>query len=151
MRVGIIAIQHESNTFVSRPTTLADFQRDIFVMGDAMLSQYGGGHHEISGFLQELDDQKIEAVPIFATWAVPGGTITAEAADALLATMQSELDRAGKLDGLLVAPHGAAVAENHRDLDGHWLTLLRQRVGEKTPICICAAPRSARQRLAADD
>ena len=38
------------------------------------------------------------------------------------------------LDGVLAAPHGATVAANHADADGHWLTQLRAVVGEDTPI-----------------
>jgi microcystin degradation protein MlrC len=48
--------------------------------------------------------------------------------------MDVPLDRAGPLDGLLVAPHGATVSENHPDADGHWLTRLRERFGSKFPI-----------------
>jgi microcystin degradation protein MlrC len=38
------------------------------------------------------------------------------------------------LDGLLVAPHGATVAENAADADGDWLSRVRQIVGPDLPI-----------------
>src|SRR4029077_11032459 len=74
------------------------------------------------------------AVPIFAARALPFGIVAADAFDALLARMDVAIDRAGPLDGLLVAPHGAMVAANHPDADGHWLSRLRQRFGKKFPI-----------------
>ena len=52
--------------------------------------------------------------------------------------MFEALDDAGPLDGYLVSPHGANAGEgsDYRDLDGFWLTKLRKRVGQETPI-IC--------------
>src|SRR5690606_40638802 len=40
------------------------------------------------------------------------------------------------LDGLLVAPHGAAVSELEHDMDGYWLTKLREAAGPEMPIVI---------------
>src|SRR4029077_17358725 len=52
----------------------------------------------------------------------------------LLARLEAPIARAGSFDGLLVAPHGATVAANHADADGHWLSRLRQRFGRTFPI-----------------
>jgi microcystin degradation protein MlrC len=76
----------------------------------------------------------MEAVPVFAARAVPFGAITAETYDTLLTRMFAALEQVGPLDGILVAPHGATVSEAVRDADGHWLSELRSRVGEKVPI-----------------
>jgi microcystin degradation protein MlrC len=131
MRVGIIAIQHESNTFVPITTKLVDFSRR---MGEEIRREYEGGHHEIAGFFEGLADAKIDAVPIFSANATPSGTITADACDALVAQMLDELRKTQNIDGLLIAPHGAAVGEIHRDMDGHWLALLRAGVGPNMPM-----------------
>jgi microcystin degradation protein MlrC len=48
--------------------------------------------------------------------------------------MFAELEKAGQLDGILVAPHGATVSEPYPDVDGHWLGELRRRVGREIPI-----------------
>jgi microcystin degradation protein MlrC len=48
--------------------------------------------------------------------------------------MFAQLERAGELDGVLVAPHGATVSEPYPDVDGHWLSELRRRVGPDVPI-----------------
>ena len=40
MRVGIIALQHESNTFLPRPTTLEDFQQGALLTGAAIAEEY---------------------------------------------------------------------------------------------------------------
>ena len=134
MRVGIIALQHESNTFLAAPTTLEDFRRGVLARGDDLVRHYEAAHHEVGGFIEGLRDAKIDVVPIFAAAATPSGTITAETYTALLEMMLGEVDRAGRVDGLLVAPHGAGVSEAERDMDGHWLAALRERVGVAVPI-----------------
>lgn len=135
MRVGIIGLQHESNTFIARPTTLEHFQGDWWARGQQVRESHGNAPHEIGGFFQGLDDAGIEAVPLFAAVAMPTAAITADAGDALVRIMLEELANAGDLDGLLVAPHGAAVCEAHRDFDGYWLSRLRETIGTKPMIC----------------
>src|SRR5688572_24489913 len=128
MRVGVIALLQESNTFLAGKTTLAHFEQDLLCEGEEVRRRMADAHHEVGGFFTGLADAGagIEAVPIFAARALPYGVIVAEAFDELLRRMLAALDRAGPLDGLLVAPHGATVAENHPDADGHWLTLVRE-------------------------
>jgi microcystin degradation protein MlrC len=134
MRVGIIGIQHESNTFQKAPTTWDQFEQGALLTGASIQREYGASHHEIGGFLHGLDEEGIEAVPIFFAWALPGGAVTSRTLEKLLQAMLNELKNAGELDGVLVAPHGAAVSESRPDMDGAWLRELRSRVGPKMPI-----------------
>ncbi len=134
MRVGIIALQHESNTFCERATTRNDFEQGALLTGRAIRDAYADSHHEVGGFFAGLAEAEVEAVPIFLAWAMPGGVVTARTLETLLAQMLDELKNAGQLDGLLVAPHGAGVAENAPDMDGSWLRELRSRVGPQMPI-----------------
>lgn len=134
MRIGIVGIQHESNTFLPIPTTIEHFRNGAILTGEAIRRDYGDSHHELSGYFAGLDAAEIEAVPIFFAWALPGGAITAETTEWLLETLLKELAAAGDLDGLLVAPHGAAVSEPYRDFDGQWLTLLREKMGRDLPM-----------------
>ncbi|HIM56083.1 MAG TPA: M81 family peptidase, partial [Candidatus Latescibacteria bacterium] len=138
MRVGILSLIHESNTFAVTPTTIDLFQRDELMIGDEVRRGYEGGHHQISAFLEGLPAAGIEAVPIFHASTPPSGTITKETCDELVRLMFEALDAAGELDGFLVSPHGANAGEgdDYRDLDGFWLDKLRQRVGPDRPI-IC--------------
>lgn len=135
MRVGIIAVQHESNTFITAPTTWDRFeQHGALLKGPQIRQEYGEAHHEVGGFFAGLEEQQIEAVPILLAWTMPGGAISADALNKLLAMILDELHAAGELDGLLVAPHGAAVAEGCPDMDGFWLRELRARLGPQKPI-----------------
>src|SRR6476646_6032588 len=134
MRVGIVALQHESNTFLPDTTTLADFERGALLVGDAIRAEYADSHHEVGGFFAGLAEQGIEAAPIFVAWALPSGPVEAHAFEMLLAQLLDALKQAGEFDGLLVAPHGAGVAQNAPEMDGAWLRELRSRVGPQMPI-----------------
>lgn len=133
-RVGIIALLHESNTFLTGPTRLADFQRDWLFTGSEMLEKLKASHHEAGGFLEGLEAAGITPVPVLAARALPHGPITAETAQTLVTMLEEELHGAGDLDGLLVAPHGAAVAQQQLDFDGYWLSRLRERFPRPFPI-----------------
>jgi microcystin degradation protein MlrC len=138
MRVGILALLHESNTFINTPTTLDLFQRDGIFVGQAMYDYYSGGHHEVSGFLEGLEAADIEPVTIFHAGTTPSGRITSETCEELMRLMFEQVDVVGEVDGYLVAPHGANAGDGdeYRDLDGYWLSRLRETVGVDKPI-IC--------------
>src|SRR5690349_24044709 len=102
MRIGIIALLQESNTFIGRPTTLAHFEQELLVTGEAVRERLAGTHHEVAGMFHALAEHGEEAVPIFAARAMPFGVIEARAIERLFAMMFGELEKAGKLDGVLV-------------------------------------------------
>lgn len=134
MRVGVVGLQHESNTFAAGPTPLAAFERDTLVAGEAVRDRYAGTHHEVGGFFEQLAADGVEAVPLFAAWTMPSGTVARGAAAELTRRAAQAVAAAGPLDGLLVAPHGAAVADGEPDFDGHWLGEVRRRVGPAVPV-----------------
>lgn len=133
-RVGILALIQESNTFLPGATTFDHFRQDLILIGEEVRQYFAAAHHEVRGFFDGLARSGIEAVPIFAARALPFGTIEASAFEKLVQMMLDELESAGRLDGLLVAPHGATVAESHPDADGYWLARVRQFVGPQIPI-----------------
>src|SRR5690242_14216332 len=75
MRIGIIALLQESNTFIQQPTTLAHFEQELLVTGESVRERLAGTHHEVAGMFHALDDLGEEAVPVFAARAVPFGVI----------------------------------------------------------------------------
>ena len=134
MRVGILCLMQESNTFLKRKTEFHHFEEDLFLEGNEIREKMVDSHHEVGGFLEGLDAAGFDAVPIFAARALPYGTICKQAFDQLMERMFLLIDQAGPLDGYLVAPHGATVSEEHPDADGYWLSQLRKKVGTNKPI-----------------
>ena len=128
MRVGILCLMQESNTFIQNATLYRHFEEDMLLEGGQIRDTLEDAHHEVGGFFQGLSEQGLEAVPIFAARALPFGTIRAEDFSRLMERMFYLTERSGTMDGYLVAPHGATVSEEYMDADGHWLSELRRLV-----------------------
>jgi len=134
MRVGILGLMQESNTFLPATTHWDDFANETLARGSEVCTQFADAPHEIGGFFEGLQTAGLEAVPIFAARAMPYGTIDAESFTRLIDTMCEELKATGPLDGLLVAPHGATVSQEYPDVDGYWLHRVREMVGPDLPV-----------------
>ena len=134
MRVGIVALLQESNSFLTEATTLEQYRQDLLAVGHDVRVRMADSHHEVGGFFQVLDEAGIEAVPLLAARALPFGVMTAETLDELMRLLKSQWEQAGRLDGVLVAPHGATVSQTVRDVDGYWLQQLRRWTGSELPI-----------------
>lgn len=133
-RIGIVAFLHESNTFSSQPTTVESFEQNLLLTGQPIRTAMADAHHEVGGFFAGIDAAGAEAVPLLAARALPSGTIRASDFKALVARLLTAVKDAGKLDGILVAPHGATVSELHADADGYWLAALRANTPPEIPI-----------------
>lgn len=134
MRVGILGLLQESNTFLPQPTRWEHFAAEVLARGEEVREAFAASPHEIGGFFSGLEEEGIEAVPLFAARALPFGRVEAASFRRLVDTMFGELERCGKLDGLLVAPHGATVSEEEPDADGFWLSQVREMVGVDMPV-----------------
>lgn len=135
-RVGIAGLLHESNTFLPVPTRRCHFEQGSLTQGEALLERWAGSLHELGGFLEGARIHGFQPIPLLATFAIPSGTIEREAFEELVAAMVDRLQSALPLDGLLVALHGATVAESFRDADGEIVRRLRLVLGENIPIII---------------
>lgn len=140
MRVGVAGLLHESNTFITRSTTRADFENDLLLFDQAMTARLPEMHHELGGFCEGLAQQQLEMVPLLATRAVPFGPIAADTFAELSQMLFDRLEAAGPLDGLLMAVHGAAVSRSYPDADGWLLAELRGRLGADRPLIATLDP-----------
>jgi microcystin degradation protein MlrC len=133
-RVGIAGLLHESNSFLPVPTRRCHFEQGSLTQGEPLLERWTGSLHELGGFLEGARVQGFQPIPLFAAYAVPSGAIEGEAFEELVTAMVKCLQSALPLDGLLVALHGATVAEGFRDADGEVVRRLRQVLGRSVPI-----------------
>jgi microcystin degradation protein MlrC len=139
-RIGILGIYHESNTFVEGMTTTNNFKKGRLLKGSKIIDEYKDAHHELGGAIEVFTNNEVELLPVFYAETTPGGMISENTYLELTELMFQELDSVLPLDACLVLPHGAAVAENHRDMDGDWLQLLRKKLGENIPIVATSDP-----------
>ena len=131
--IAIGGIMHESNTFSNTPTDFAAFSQ---VHASNILKVWGEAHHEIGGFIQGATEYGYTAYPMFMTSATPAGRVTDDAFDRLTEMLSQHLKAAPKHEGLLLALHGAMVAESYPDGDGEVLRRLRDVFGRDLPIVV---------------
>jgi microcystin degradation protein MlrC len=134
MRLAALGFSHETNTFSTVPTDYALFESTGIFRGDELVRQFGGSQTTMSGFLAAGSRPGTEVVPLFFAHAHPFGTITRDAFERLASEMLDCLRAGGPWDGVLLALHGAAVAEDHPDADGELLRRVRELVGPAVPI-----------------
>jgi microcystin degradation protein MlrC len=150
MRIGVIALLHESNTFLTQLTAIESFRQNLLLTGDSIRAALVDAHHEVGGFFAGLAAAGAEAVPLFAARALPSGRIAGDAFAELVEQLLATVQAAEKLDGILVAPHGATVSEDYPDADGYWLHRLRALVGPELPIIGTLDPHANLSELMVD-
>lgn len=131
MRFAITGIMHESNSFAPEPTSLQAF--DVTGPKD-MIRLNADAASSITGYLQACEAAGVEAVPLSHAKATPAGPVTADAFATLLNDMLAQLEANGPFDGVLLALHGAQVAEGQDDADGEILRRVRELVGPDVPV-----------------
>ena len=134
MRIAIIGFLHESNTFVHTKTTRDNFAACNLHIGKEVLDHWQGAHHEVGGFLEGALQYEFDPVPILVAVAMPAGPLTADTFESLWHDISAGLQHAGNLDGILLALHGATVADNAHDADGEMVARIRHLVGNQLPI-----------------
>lgn len=130
MRVAIAEVKQESNTFVPRPTTFADFAAWHHWLGEEALANSAGTNCEMAGFIDVLEPAGVEIVPIVATFAMSGGPVEPATVARLRDELAGGLRAAGPLDGVLLALHGAMVSGDDDDPDGALLAAVREAIGD---------------------
>ena len=131
-KIGLLSFMHESNSFNKRVTTINLFEVH---RGAGVVEEWRDAHHEIGGMLAKLSEEEQEAVPLLTAWAQPAGPVEQGAFEQILNEILERL-ASETLDGLLVALHGAMVAEHDRDPDGLILEQIRETVGEDIPVVL---------------
>lgn len=139
-RIAIIGIYHESNTFSSVVTSWENFACGHIFKGAEIIRRYENSHHEIAGFLDEIRSEQVEVVPLFFADAVPSGTIQHQAIQRLMEEIRNSLQLSIPLDGVYCVAHGAAVSQEIRDVDGHWISHVREVIGKDVPIVCTLDP-----------
>jgi microcystin degradation protein MlrC len=135
MRIAIAGFMHESNTFNPLLTDRAAFVAQSLTTGAELLAEWREAHHEMGGFLEAAGVEGFEAVPLLMAWATPAGPVADAVFDEITEQLGERL-RGSQADGLLLALHGAMVAQSHLDADGEILERLRRVVGRDLPIAV---------------
>src|SRR5437867_2904703 len=99
MRIAIGGVSHETSTFISTPTKLADFEQGFgLYRGSEIIDRFCGANMCTGGFLDGAAKHGFEPVPLLWTFAYPSGLIERRAYDTLKAEFFSRLS-AAQADG----------------------------------------------------
>jgi microcystin degradation protein MlrC len=125
---------HEGNTFAPTRTTLADFKRAGIHRGQALLDAFAGTNTELGGFVDAARRSSVTLVPLISAHAVPSGILTRATFETLRDLLFEEVRANQDVDGVLLALHGAMVAEGYDDGEGELLAGVRAIVGPDLPV-----------------
>jgi microcystin degradation protein MlrC len=132
MRIGLVLVSQESNTFNPSVTTIDRFASFGIHRGKEVLEHTDHGIAGHQAAAAERSD--VETVPIFATRTVAGGRVSASALEHISAGVLDGLRAASQLDGLALQLHGGCSAEGVDDFEGHMLAEIRSIVGSELPV-----------------
>ena len=136
MRIALLGISHETNTFSVTPATYEEFEKRTIIRGDEIFPRYEGANYTITGYMDAAREFDFELVPLMFAETGPIGTITKDAYDRISSEMFNMLETQGPWDGVLISNHGAAVSEEFPDMDGEFTRKTREIVGPKVPVGI---------------
>ena len=133
MRVAIAGFSHESNTFSSQPTQINDFD---LLEGKDLIDFYRDTFHELAGYIAGAEEYGYEIFPILAAGATPAGKVTMEAYENFVNLILAGLKDGPSIDGVLLALHGAMVAEEFHHADAETVRRVRGQIGPDVPIVV---------------
>ena len=141
MRIATGGVLHETSTYSSLSTVLQDFINDRgLYRGQEIMETFPGANVCIGGFIDATPKYGIELIPLLWTFAFPSGLIERKTYDDLLNEFLERLkaaeDQGGPVDGVLLDLHGAMVIEGIEDGDGHFISKVREYLGDDRPILV---------------
>ena len=134
MRLALLGMAHETNTFSRVAASFDEFQQAGILRGHEMVREYRDSDHIIAGYLEAADLFGCDVVPLIHAATGPIGTITKEAFNRIAGEMLKLLTDNGPWDGVLLTQHGAAVSEEYPDADGEIAARVRSLVGPDVPM-----------------
>jgi microcystin degradation protein MlrC len=117
---------HETHTFLSQPTTVADFEAMAVHIGQAAIDRNLGNASPSDGFLSTALERGWTVIPTIQMAAMPGGKVEDAAVELFrqnfFPVLEAQLDA---LDGIFLVLHGAMVSASSDDPEGDLLRDIR--------------------------
>ena len=139
MRLAMLGMYHETNTFAPHRADRAVWERSGIQRGAEIIGVYGASEFSLAGFLDRAaQEPDVEIVPLLFTTTGPQGYITEDAFESIVGEMLTLLRDHGPWDGVLLVQHGAMVAEHIPDADAEVIARVRAIVGPDVPIGVAS-------------
>jgi len=135
--VFVARFGHESNTFAHEKTTIDRFRERTECFGDDISEEFAGTNTDIGGIVDSASEWDVPLHHSIAVGATAGGIVTENAyqyyTDMILSRLR-EVET--EVDGVILALHGAMVAEHLSDGEGPLISQVREIVGPSKPIVV---------------
>ncbi len=128
--------KHETNRYCQGVTGFDAYRaRGAFVGDEEIEKGYDGAFNEMNAFYNYFSEKEgYKIVRVVVMNAQPGPVVATEVWDFVRDSILTAIDKEEKVDGLLLALHGAMVTESTEDGEGDLLEILRKKVGKDVPI-----------------
>lgn len=136
MKIAVVGILHETNTFAPGLTQYEDFNIDVETVSgnEIFMERYHKTRTSMGGVIDAVKERgsELAAGSYFST--TPSGMVSADAAERLISEMVDSIDESA--DGVVAILHGAMVAEGIPDMEGEILHRMREKIGDSMPIAL---------------
>ncbi len=129
----VAMMMHETNTFSPLATPIESFGRSGALGGPAAIEEMEGTNTSLGGFIEVARKVGAEFTVPMAASAHPSGLVTKAAYERMTTAIVDEIRKG--CDAVLLALHGAMVAEHYDDGEGELLNRIR-RVAPDVPIAV---------------
>ncbi len=134
--IAVAGISHESESFSPAVTTLEDFQWPPSNDRAAWLRDHAAENTTLAGYIDGAKQFGLDLYPTVVVGATPKGPVAGSAFETMMAEMIRRLKALARVDGVLLALHGAMVVETYPHGDTELVRRVREAVGPKTPVVV---------------
>jgi microcystin degradation protein MlrC len=134
LRIAVGGVIHETNTFAAEHVGTTPLSAFECYEGEQIAEAFTGSNHQVGGFIDGARKHAAEVAWSFLAQATPSSTISGKAYAAMKESLIKGVRRALPVDGVLLALHGAGVAEGVEDIEGDLAAAVREVVGPGVPI-----------------
>lgn len=134
MKLFIAGLDTETNTFSPMQTGLEAFQENLIAYGDATSRPLTCCSSQMLVWRNAAEEEAWDVVESLCAVAEPGGKTTRAVYESFRATILHDLKAALPVDAVMLALHGACVADGYDDVEGDLIEHVRAVVGPNVPV-----------------
>lgn len=134
LRIGVVGVFHETNSFAPGMTELSAFQAEWIEGKAAFTKRYHGTRTSMGGVIDAAEEAGITLIPGLYTSTMPSGMVSHAAGQTLIERVRDSVP--ADIDGLMVILHGAMVSEVADDMEAAILGAIRRKVGDQLPLSV---------------
>lgn len=136
MKIFIAGLDTETNTFSPMQTGLQAFSENLIAYGDATSKALNCCSSQLSVWRDAAEVRGWSIAESLCAVAEPGGKTTRSVYEHFRKTILDDLEAAMPVDAVMLALHGACVADGYDDVEGDLITRIRSLVGADVPIAV---------------